>query len=436
MVRGTTPPVAPVPEVSRRRPWAKQGNRRACLPGSTRCEVRHAQRTTVHCPLAGVTTDLARGHARDTSRFRRLWGARGECRGARRRSRPRLRRPDARARAVTPGRRELAGAGVPRGRRHAALHGPASGAGLTDVDGNEYVDLVCSWGPMLLGHAHPEVSPPSPRPSPAARRSAPRPQPRWSSPRRSSPGTPGRAGAAGVRPAPRRRCPRSGWPAGSPAATLVVKFAGCYHGHVDSLLAAAGSGLATFGSPAPPACPSAPRADTLVLPYNDSAAVGEGLRRARRPRSPASSPRPPPATWAWSRPSPGSTRSWPRPARRHGALFVCDEVMTGFRVTRAGLGPRRRGRGLDARPDDVRQGDGRRLPGRGVRRPRRRDGACSRRTGRSTRPARFGNPVATAAGLTTLRLATDEVYDAPRPGRARSCPGPRRRRSRRPGCRT
>ena len=86
--------------------------------------------------------------------------------------------------------------------------------------------------------------------------------------------------------------------------------------------------------------------------------------------------------------------------------------MTGFRVTRSGpVGPRRRRRGLAPRPDDLRQGDGRRLPGRGVRRPRRRDGACSRPEGPVYQAGTLsGNPVATTAGLATLRLATDEVY--------------------------
>ena len=86
--------------------------------------------------------------------------------------------------------------------------------------------------------------------------------------------------------------------------------------------------------------------------------------------------------------------------------------MTGFRATRLGpVGPRRRRRGLDARPDDLRQGDGRRLPGRGVRRPRRRDGACSSPEGPVYQAGTLsGNPVATTAGLATLRLATDEVY--------------------------
>ena len=111
-------------------------------------------------------------------------------------------------------------------------------------------------------------------------------------------------------------------------------------------------------------------------------------------------------------PEPGFNQFLAETCAAHGALFVSDEVMTGFRASRAGpVGPRRRRRGLDPRPDDLRQGDGRRLPGGRVRRPGRRDGGCSRRKGRSTRPGTLsGNPIATTAGLATLRLATDDVY--------------------------
>ncbi len=187
-----------------------------------------------------------------------------------------------RARAVTPGgvnspvRAFNAVGGTPRFMRS------ASGAWLTDVDGNEYVDLICSWGPMLLGHAHPEVQ------AAVAEAVA----------RGTSYGTPTEPEVelaeeiVARTPVDKVRFVSSGTEATMSAIRLargftgrdvIVKFAGCYHGHVDSLLASAGSGLATFAVPGTPGVPESSTALTLVLPYNDRARVEEGLRRARRP---------------------------------------------------------------------------------------------------------------------------------------------------------
>src|SRR5919205_2358721 len=174
----------------------------------------------------------------------------------------------ARAHAVTPGgvnspvRAFNAVGGTPRFIRSAA------GAWLTDADGNEYVDLICSWGPMLLGHAHPEVE--------AAVRAAVA--------RGTSYGTPTRPEVelaeeiVARTPVEKVRFVSSGTEAtmsairlarGVTGRELVVKFAGCYHGHVDSLLAQAGSGLATFAVPGTPGVPEDFTKHTLVLPFND-----------------------------------------------------------------------------------------------------------------------------------------------------------------------
>src|SRR5260370_26517550 len=154
----------------------------------------------------------------------------------------------------------------------------ASGQGpyLTDTVGNTYVDLVCSWGPMILGHAHPAVVA-------ALRRAAGL---------GSSFGTVTRAEVelaeeiVARAPVQKVRLVNSGTEATMSALRLaraytgrrlVVKFAGCYHGHVDALLAAAGSGGATFGLPDSPRVTRAVTGETGVLPYNDTAAVTQGF---------------------------------------------------------------------------------------------------------------------------------------------------------------
>ena len=324
-----------------------------------------------------------------------------------------------RARAVIPGgvnspvRAFAAVGGVPR------FIASASGPYLTDVDGHEYVDLVCSWGPMLLGHAHPEVVDAVTRAAASG----------------TSYGTPTPVEVdlaeeiVARTPVDSVRLVSSGTEATMSAIRLargftgrdvVIKFAGCYHGHVDSLLAAAGSGLATlrdarssgqaFSVPGTPGVPADFTAHTLVLPYNDvdavTAAFAEHGDRVACLITEAA-----PGNMGLVPPDPGFNRFLAETCRRHGALFVSDEVMTGFRVTRAGRW------GLDGavegwRPDLMTFG---KVMGGGF--------PAAAFGGRADVMAQLapqgavyqagtlsGNPVAATAGLTTLRLATEEVY--------------------------
>lgn len=316
----------------------------------------------------------------------------------------------ARARAVTPGgvnspvRAFNAVGGTPRFIRSAA------GAWLTDHDGNEYVDLICSWGPMLLGHAHPEVL--------AAVQAAVA--------RGTSYGTPTEPEVelaeeiVARTPVDRVRFVSSGTEATMSAIRLargftgrdvVVKFAGCYHGHVDPLLASAGSGLATFAVPGTPGVPTSSTELTLVLPYNDRAAV-EKVFAEHGERIACLVTEAAPGNMGVVPPEPGFNEFLARTCAQHGALFVSDEVMTGFRASRQGQW------GLDGahegwRPDLVTFG---KVMGGGF--PAAAFGGRADVMGHLAPEGPVyqagtlsGNPIATTAGLTTLRLATEEVYD-------------------------
>ncbi|HEU4811298.1 MAG TPA: glutamate-1-semialdehyde 2,1-aminomutase [Nocardioides sp.] len=314
-----------------------------------------------------------------------------------------------RARAVTPGgvnspvRAFSAVGGTPRFIRS------AQGAWLTDADGNEYVDLICSWGPMLLGHAHPEVQ--------AAVAAAVARGTSYGAP--TEPEVQLAEEIVARTSVERVRFVSSGTEATMSAIRLargftgrdvVVKFAGCYHGHVDSLLASAGSGLATFAVPGTPGVPESSTALTLVLPYNDRAAVEKAFAE-HGDRIACLITEAAPGNMGVVPPEPGFNAFLAETCSRHGALFVSDEVMTGFRASRLGQW------GLDGavegwRPDLVTFG---KVMGGGF--------PAAAFGGRADVMAHLapegpvyqagtlsGNPVATTAGLATLRLATDDVY--------------------------
>ena len=211
----------------------------------------------------------------------------------------------------------------------------ASGARLWDADGNEYIDYVCSWGALILGHAHPKVVEAI---ADQARRGT-----SYGMPTELEVGLASRVRSA-LPSCEKLRFVSSGTEATMSAVRLaraatnrdlIIKFEGCYHGHSDSFLSEAGSGLATLGIAACPGVPQALAALTLNAPYNDVAAV-EKLFDQHRDKIAAVVVEPVAANMGVVAPLPDFLRNLRDLSTRHGALLIFDEVITGFRVCYGG----------------------------------------------------------------------------------------------------
>jgi glutamate-1-semialdehyde 2,1-aminomutase len=272
------------------------------------------------------------------------------------------------------------------------------GAELVDVDGNRYVDWVMSWGPLIAGHAHPEVV--------SAVSAAAAAGTSFGAPTEAEVDLAAEV-VDRVPSAEMVRMTSSGTEASMSALRLaraatgrdkIVKFAGAYHGHVDGLLADAGSGLATHGIPASPGVTAAQAADTIIVPWGAEPPDIEAAAVICEPY---------PANMGLVPPADGYLRRLRDHASATGALLIFDEVITGFRVDRGGAQAIER-----VTPDLTILGKviGGGLPAAAY--------AGRRDLMEQVAPSGdvyqagtlSGNPLATAAGLATLRLLDERAH--------------------------
>jgi glutamate-1-semialdehyde 2,1-aminomutase len=291
------------------------------------------------------------------------------------------------------------------GRDHPIFVERGEGFELIDADGHRYIDWVCSWGPLILGHANPGVV--------EAVRGAAEAGTSFGAPTE-----PEVELAAEVRARMRSvemvRMVNSGTEAAMSAIRLaraatgrdrVIKFAGAYHGHVDGLLAAAGSGLATQGLPASPGVTAAQAAETIVVPWNDRDAVAAAVAE----HEPAAIlAEPVAANMGVVPPERGFLGFLRERAGESGALLVFDEVITGFRVAAGGAQEH-----YGVWPDLTIMGKvlGGGLPAAAYGGPRELMERVAPAGDVYQAGTLSGNPLAVAAGLATLRQLDAQAYE-------------------------
>ncbi|MBC8079533.1 MAG: glutamate-1-semialdehyde 2,1-aminomutase [Gorillibacterium sp.] len=282
-----------------------------------------------------------------------------------------------------------------------------AGSRIYDIDGNTFIDYICSWGPLIMGHAHPEVIE-------AIKRTAEK---------GTSFGLPTELETAMAKLVCERvpsvevvRMVNSGTEAtmtairlarGVTRRTKILKFEGSYHGHADSLLIKAGSGVATLGLPDSPGVPESVAAETITVPYNDLEAV-EVVFRKYGEQLAAVIVEPIAGNMGVILPLPGFLEGLRRLTTEYGAILIFDEVMTGFRVDRHCAQGR-----FGIKPDLTTFG---KVIGGGL--P---VGAYGGRRDLVEQMAPMGpiyqagtlsgNPLAMAAGFATLSLLTPQVYE-------------------------
>ena len=209
------------------------------------------------------------------------------------------------------------------------------GSRIWDVDGNEFIDYVCSWGPLILGHAHPEVV--------AAAKSAAELGTSFGAPTEVSVRL-AKAICEALPSVDMVRMVNSGTEAAMSAIRLaraftkrtkIVKFEGGYHGHVDSLLARAGSGVATFGIPDTPGVPDSTAADTITVPYNNIDAVADAFASIGNQIA-AVIVEPVAGNMGVVAPKQGFLEGLREITAKHQSLLIFDEVITGFRISYGG----------------------------------------------------------------------------------------------------